>query len=546
VASFAAVALTRVIFADSGKGGAPGNTTARLPAAAPRFATCVAAGARVELARRDPRATLATDAMNAVLRSDGLTPSERYLKRLCDRSFLTLWSYPNLYLDKAGGQELCDLLVVFGNHVIIFSDKSCAFPDSGDLTLDWSRWYRRSITKSAEQVYGAERWIRSYPQRIFLDRKCTQRFPLKLAADADLRVHRIVVALGAAARCRAALGGSGSLMLFPLGEGLVSEERMPFAVGDLDRRRGYVHVLDDVTLDVLLGELDTLADFTAYLSAKEHLVRSGRLLGAAGEEELLAYYLQHVDANDRHEFRVPKGMTVIGLDEGLWTNLRAHPQYQAKMAADEISYTWDNLIEAFTKNVLAGTLARGNELGVAVHEEALRIMAAEPRLARRMLGASIMDLFSRTGPAGEGTRIMSSRQRPDVGYIVMLDPRDTDQDTEAYRERRTVKLEAYCRVAKHVQPGFVHVVGIATEPIGSNGSSEDLIYLDTSTWSAKDAEVARDLHEKGGLLKTTRRFEGSTHEFPRPSSPPQHDADAFRRARNKRKKRRQEGAGRKG
>ena len=62
-------------------------------------------------------------------KSDGITPSERYLSKLCRRSFLGLWSYPNLHTDdgrkaeKGVGHELCDLLVVFGNNVIIFSDK---------------------------------------------------------------------------------------------------------------------------------------------------------------------------------------------------------------------------------------------------------------------------------------------------------------------------------------------------------------------------------------------------------------------------------------
>jgi len=144
-------------------------------------------------------------------RSSGLTPSERYLRSLCDRSFLTLWSYPNLY--KAPGQELCDLLVVFGHHVIIFSDKSCDFPNTGNLKLDWSRWYRRSIKKSADQVFGAERWIRSHPDRIFTDSRCTQRFPLDLPPRDQVSFHRLVVALGAAERSRAHLGGSGSLML---------------------------------------------------------------------------------------------------------------------------------------------------------------------------------------------------------------------------------------------------------------------------------------------------------------------------------------------
>ena len=90
-------------------------------------------------------------------RSEGLTASEQLLARLCDDSFLKLWTYPNLY--KKVAKELSDVLVVFGDDVIIFSDKSCAYPDSGDPDTDWSRWYRKSLVKSAHQIAQAERWM---------------------------------------------------------------------------------------------------------------------------------------------------------------------------------------------------------------------------------------------------------------------------------------------------------------------------------------------------------------------------------------------------
>src|SRR5215207_7849938 len=156
-----------------------------------------------------------------IIRSDGVTDAERYLKKLCDRSFLSMWSYPGVYRDqgrggKAGdGKEVCDLLVVFEDHIIIFSDKDCQFPNTGDIELDWSRWYRKAIQKSAEQVWGAERWIKTYQDRLFLDRACTQPFPLDLPDPARAKFHRVVVAHDGARRCREELRGSGSLMIGP-------------------------------------------------------------------------------------------------------------------------------------------------------------------------------------------------------------------------------------------------------------------------------------------------------------------------------------------
>ena len=52
----------------------------------------------------------------------------------------------------------CDLLVVFENDVLIFSDKDISFPTSSDVHKDWSRWFRRAVVKSAAQLRGAERW----------------------------------------------------------------------------------------------------------------------------------------------------------------------------------------------------------------------------------------------------------------------------------------------------------------------------------------------------------------------------------------------------
>lgn len=93
-------------------------------------------------------------------KAKGVTPSERYLNRLCEQTFLSLWSYPGIYRKQkvkanGHGKELCDMLVIFDDHVLIFSDKHCAFPVTGDLELDWKRWYKRAIRKSADQAWGS-------------------------------------------------------------------------------------------------------------------------------------------------------------------------------------------------------------------------------------------------------------------------------------------------------------------------------------------------------------------------------------------------------
>jgi hypothetical protein len=155
-----------------------------------------------------------------VEKAEGVTPAEKYLARLCEKNFLSLWSYPGVYRDqgKLGdnghGKEICDLLVIFGRHIIIFSDKHCVFQDSRDVNRDWRRWFKKAILKSAEQAWGAERWIRQQPSRIFLDRECKRPLPIELPRMEQAIFHLVVVAHGVSSRIRNHFSSeSGSLML---------------------------------------------------------------------------------------------------------------------------------------------------------------------------------------------------------------------------------------------------------------------------------------------------------------------------------------------
>ena len=68
-----------------------------------------------------------------------VTDSEAYLAALAQRAFLRLWSYPNLFNDKGCGKELCDLLVVFGDHLVVFSDKHCELKSHDTPEVAWRR-----------------------------------------------------------------------------------------------------------------------------------------------------------------------------------------------------------------------------------------------------------------------------------------------------------------------------------------------------------------------------------------------------------------------
>ncbi len=124
--------------------------------------------------------------------STGSTHSERYLASLCRRTFLSTWSYPNVYRAERRpdgsiqSKEVCDLLVVFQNDVLLFSDKDIIFAQSNDVHTDWVRWYRRGVKKSAAQLDGAERIVRAR-KPLFLDAELKHPFPLPLPEPNAMR-----------------------------------------------------------------------------------------------------------------------------------------------------------------------------------------------------------------------------------------------------------------------------------------------------------------------------------------------------------------------
>lgn len=479
----------------------------------------------------DPAKVIYPTVHRAVVRGTGGTPSEQYLAKLADRSFLNLWSYPNVFIDrrvrgKGDGKELCDLLVICGDHVLIFSDKTVSWPAGDDITLSWKRWYKRAILKSVEQIRGAERWIQHFPDRLFLDRKCTQPLPIQLPPAERRKVHGIAVALGAGDACKRYFGdGIGSLAITPGIKGTKHWEGdavAPFVIGDVDPDGPFVHVLDDATLDIVMRELDTITDLEAYLTKKANLFRSGRLVGAAGEEDLVAYFMTHMNSAGEHDFTKPDGADLgendrLTLAPGFYTSMIGNKRYQAKRVADQNSYVWDNLIEAFTTHMLDGTtlVPEGHEFDISSLEQGVRYMALVPRYQRRSFGDAIIDALKIGATADRFTRAMipgPTEADQDTGFFFMTVAVPTFQLDGGYEQYRTVRrtfLETYAFAFLKKYSKLKRIVGIATEPPGKGrGASEDLIFVESGQWTP---EFEHDLVERMRTLNIAQ--EGNYKEY---------------------------------
>lgn len=417
-------------------------------------------------------------------KSQGLTESEMLLASLCEQSFFDLWTYPNLF--KKPAKELVDLMVVFRNDVLLFSDKSCAYPETGDPKLDWQRWYSRAIAKSAHQVHQAERWLRSYPGCVFLDAKATQKLPLDLPAADVLNIHRICVTTGAADHCRRVTGQPMLGLNFT-----ITGNVAPLSVGTVPEAKGFLHVFDADALALVMRELDTISDFVAYLNAKADIVGLGLLKGAPTEADVLAYYLHNgrTFPNEGREFV---------LQPNLWRQVEAQAPFRDGRLLNQRHRLWDRLIERLTRLYLTGELQFGNETTMSDHERLVRVMASENRFYRRILSQAIEDRARRAQGGWIGSILPS--EDPNVLYVLLMGPGAPRNEYDEYRSRRSQELGLRCYAAKAARPNAKIIVGIGLDAPGQQGSSEDLIYLDASNWTDEEAQRAESIRKDLGYF----------------------------------------------
>ena len=448
----------------------------------------------------------------AIVKGEGVTESERYLAKLAEKSFLNLWSYPSPYRNqknagKGDGKELCDLLVVCDPHIIIFSEKTIKWPN-GDLNTAWCRW-AKSLKKSADQAKGAERWITEFPERIFLDRECNNPFPIDFPDHDKRLVHRVLVAQGAAEACAQHLNvNSGSMIVNPSIKGkehwASSENKMvPFCIGDIDPTGSFIHVFDEVALDIVMNELDTISDFTEYLGKRADFIRSGNLKQAHGEENLMAFYAVRINDEGDHDFDLSDEVPPITIDRSHYSKLTQDPRYLAKQEADEISYIWDSLIELFSAHMLDGTsitLGGYDEFDLKKSELGVRYMALQPRFFRRAHGEAVKGALIKGKDHERFFRVMYGR--PDsknnktaffIQTFKYLDWMEEKGGYEKYRQKRSECASVYAKGLLERYPHLERVIGISREPPDQGlGVSEDLVYAEQAEWSDQDRQIIKE------------------------------------------------------
>lgn len=457
--------------------------------------------------------------MKPIIKSAGTTSAERSLAELCESTFLKLWSYPNIYTpegrkqDRGAGKELADLLVVFGDSVIIFSDKDIAFPTHPQLDVYWGRWKRRAIVASIGQLHGAEKWLKEHPGKLYLDKNCSEEFPLRDGVSNASEIHLIAVARNSASAARTFFDDETSGLVFRC----VAQDETPFTYTDTHPEKTFVHILDEVRLDILLRELDTAPDFLAYLRFKTKLIRGGMLGFAQGEENLLAFYLGVGGGVASEEAVWGLVAEQLGSDAqlvingGIWNEYSTSDSHCRRREADTISYLWDGLIDWFSGHVLSGLVPLWTDQYVSPHEAALRSMARENRLNRRFMAANFADKIRSTPRNRRSARVLISPMDPSAAFVLLIFPRSLEEPYESYRKERIELMHQYALVCKYRYPMLRRITVIGTEPQISLGRSEDLLATEfPSEMSNAEKTIAHRIMTENRILEDVSHIANSS------------------------------------
>jgi len=304
-----------------------------------------------------------------------------------------------------------------------------------------------------------------------------------------LSVYRVAVARGAKDACIKYFdGGSGSLMMLHTdGEALTR----PFTICNSDFTKGFVHVFDETTFDIILKTLDTITDFIDYLDKKEKFFGDCKYLSYCGEEDLLAQYLDNIDENEKHCFIAnpeiqPKYR--VHMDEGIWEEFRTKFQYGYQVPENDVSYLWDTIIERFAYHIMKGTSRVVSNPDIASQSRIFSYLANESRLRRRNLAKSLIGIIGKPVQKKSADDVVvkqrvafpTSEGEPFYAFVVV--GRTTNQGDDEYREHRMRYLEAYVQRIKIENAKDKTVIGIAVSDQYPEDSSEDIVLIDSDNW----------------------------------------------------------------
>ncbi|SFW37135.1 hypothetical protein [Cellulophaga fucicola] len=307
---------------------------------------------------------------------------EEAVNRIAFDTYLKYWCFPNPKDELGDKKEICDLLIIFQNHLIIISIKNYSFNGN------YERYFRSTLKKAIAQIHGAERKLLNKNKTISFNHPETGAFDF--SPENYDSVHRLIINLN-------------TVPLFHPG-------------GLITKNNEFAHIFNWSSFLGVVTELNTIPDFIEYLKEREIAFKETELVMMLGEENdwdketNKSFFLYNTELlNDQKRFILFSGNELdlladylfndrkfnenfysdeyngasIQLD-GKWQEYLKRKEVQKKKEDDRVSYFVDEFVkrEVLYKNDL-------NNIKIATELMSLS------RFERRIFGKTFFEFHNR-------------------------------------------------------------------------------------------------------------------------------------------------------
>jgi hypothetical protein len=262
---------------------------------------------------------------------------------------------------------------------------------------------------------------------------------------------------------------------------------------------GYVHVMTEDGLRHTFRVLDTITDFTDYLSALEELPDKKLSLVVEGTDaDLTAFYL----SNER---RFPTDLDVLIVPAGFYEHCSKLPEWGRKVKADKVSYSWDRLIEMLAKDLLDVQGLRGDALDEV--EPIVRTMAQEHRFSRRVLGEAFTGFLVAADKKITRARHMQSPSGIAYAFI--------EAQHEGDRSKLIPELQGRAFLTRGMRQDCTRVVAIMIDHNVRERTKSFMLYqFDHPDWTDQDQRDFEELQAATGAWADPIAHEHDIDEYP--------------------------------
>lgn len=267
---------------------------------------------------------------------------EDFVTNLASERFVRYWCYPNPKHENGDKKEICDLLIHFGNIVLVISVKSIF------LHGNYDRYLKKVVKKSSNQLFGAERKLTRNVIQV--------RHPDRGIEQLDIN-------------------DNSELFLITVNTG---EQFENYELYDKSTGNKHVSIFNKETFEFIMSELDTIKDFTQYLKEREKLLSINGLEINGSEKDLLSIFLRTARQFPQHFYQENATLNV----SGDWEALKNDRKVILKKMHNRSSYFIDRMVR---KDVLK--INNGEILG--------RELMSLNRLDRRLIAKSLFELVDK-------------------------------------------------------------------------------------------------------------------------------------------------------